>query len=448
MSSREAETEILVHITAASRASDDECYRGLATAYLDFQPSQRINFLLHEDSQSTNPLISASGRLLESPEASFRSVLDNNASPRLASGRKRTLDESQASQYQDLSQSSWCAPPSVIADSNPDNDISIAALCSPTRILEHYLQTIESSSLSSQEPRSGADASLHIPSSDHDHTSHSIRAKGIAPEEVSSSFEGVLNTPCPATRQPQDNADPSLNNSSDVEIEDSFHGERIPCSQESQTRDALEVVVIPATPRAGSEPPFSKRLKRSPAKDRVQPLERSISDVLPRGCRPAYGETMREIRKSLHLNKLEIHAPGPTVSCDQVNPETLITAKLAKLAKDLELHKRFRPDKQLRELRPFERGYWLVDCSEWDLDLKDRAWVFLGNYIKMGDAAWGISCIRDSSYTWIRLYCWGYTVGHIYLVLYLASERKLPHQWTHWYDASGKPQITAGLKAK
>lgn len=449
MSSREAETEILVHITAPSRALDDEQYRALAGAYLSFEPSRVVQLPSQGDSHATVPSSLSSQRPLESPEASFRSVFDNNGSPRLAPGKKRTYDESQELPNQDKSQSSWRAPPSVIEDSDPDNDISIAALCSPTRILEHYLQTIESSSQSSQEPHKRLNAGLSTLPGNHEHSSQSTREERTGLLDVSSPFGGVvLNTPCPVTRRPQHIVDSVRNPSSDAEVENSFLEERIPCTQDSQQDESLEVVIIPATPRAGSEPPLSKRQKRSPAKEKVQPLERSVSDVLPRGARLAYDESMRDIRRSLHLQTFEIHAPGPVVGCDQVNPESLVTIKLAKLAKDLELPKRFRPERQLRQLRPFERGYWFVDCSGWDQDLKDRAWVFLGNYIRMGDASWGISCIRDPSHTWMRLYCWGHTVGHIYLLLYLASERKLPHQWTHWYDASGKTQIIAGLKAK
>jgi hypothetical protein len=124
----------------------------------------------------------------------------------------------------------------------------------------------------------------------------------------------------------------------------------------------------------------------------------------------------------------------------------MITDVLASLARNLDLEKRFRPESQTRELRPFERGYWLVDCTTWDPDLKRSAWEYLAKYLGSGAAGWGTTCKRDAAFSWIRLYCWGCVVGHMYLVLYLMSKRRVLYTGTSWIAADGAPVVVMGAK--
>jgi hypothetical protein len=120
----------------------------------------------------------------------------------------------------------------------------------------------------------------------------------------------------------------------------------------------------------------------------------------------------------------------------------VITPRLEKLARDVKLEMRFEQrKKQTRELRPFERGYWLVDCSGWSSEDRFMTWGFLTNYIENGEAGWGIWCRRDEAYKWIRLYCWGCVAGHMYLLLWLASKRQLNYTAVHWITA-GETVIT------
>jgi hypothetical protein len=124
----------------------------------------------------------------------------------------------------------------------------------------------------------------------------------------------------------------------------------------------------------------------------------------------------------------------------------MITDVLTSLARELNLEKRFKPESQARDLRPFERGYWLVDCASWDLDLKRSAWRFLTDYLGKGAAGWGTSCRRDRDFSWIRLYCWGCVVGHMYLVVYLMSRRKVLYTGTSWVGADGRKVVVMGAR--
>lgn len=118
-----------------------------------------------------------------------------------------------------------------------------------------------------------------------------------------------------------------------------------------------------------------------------------------------------------------------------------MTEKLEKLARDVDIRKRFRPREMRRVLRPFERGYWHVDCSAWPDSIKRDTWGFLTNYVSNGDAGWGIWCRRDKDYKWIRLYCWGCAIGHMHLLLYLASRRELNYTGTTWVGGDGEAVV-------
>ena len=128
---------------------------------------------------------------------------------------------------------------------------------------------------------------------------------------------------------------------------------------------------------------------------------------------------------------------------------SLITPVLAKLATDLNLPKRFRPSLQTRKLRPYERGYWLVDCTSWDRELKESCWLFLADYLGSGAAGWGVWCTRDEGFTRLRTYCWGAVVGHLYLLLYIISKREVLYTGTVvWVDGDGEVVIKVDARSR
>ncbi|EAQ90883.1 hypothetical protein CHGG_02818 [Chaetomium globosum CBS 148.51] len=144
---------------------------------------------------------------------------------------------------------------------------------------------------------------------------------------------------------------------------------------------------------------------------------------------------------------LTLHSPPPPTSDTPLHPEDLITDVLARLASSLNLAQRFQPTSQTRPLRPFERGYWLVDCRGWDAALKRSAWGFLASYLAKGAAGWGTSCTRDAGFAWLRVYCWGGVVGHMYLVLYLMSRRRVLETGAEWVGAEGTAVVVVAARA-
>ncbi|KAH6854466.1 hypothetical protein B0I37DRAFT_410553 [Chaetomium sp. MPI-CAGE-AT-0009] len=435
------ETEILVHIAAPARAADDVNYRTLAAAYLDFEPithksivpsasaeNERAARLGVDDTSKALPQAlpqaaegeasqSASFAFIQSPMLSFQSVTHNIGSPRVQQPEPENVTESQ---------SSWVAPPSVVEDSMPENDNVFAPYCTPTRLLAHYTSTMDSSPLSERRPPQTFPVSS--PSRRRSRDQEAPAEENNIQRQPPHEDRGTVIPLSPGGDQKR--RQPPTPTTSGI-IEET----RIASSYPSQPADASSSF------RAESEPPLPKRPRTSRDPDPGKPLARSASDV---GPQPPH--TDAPLTAELPAGPLAIHSPPPLTSHRDLRPEDLITEVLAKLARELDLAKRFQPASQTRALRPFERGYWLVDCSGWDAGLKRSAWAFLADYLGKGAAGWGTSCTRDPAFSRLRVYCWGGVVGHMYLVLYLVSKRRVLYTGTEWVGAEGMPVVVMGAR--
>ncbi|KAK4449471.1 hypothetical protein QBC34DRAFT_405041 [Podospora aff. communis PSN243] len=463
----ERTTEILVHITAPSRVADDKTYRQLAQAYFGFEPAARFPIAfsqgpsreLRRGDDRANSQTTGERATIDSPNLSFRSAFGNPESPRIVQPAQTVGD----------SQSSWAAPPSVIPDSLPDNNHTFAQFCSPTRILEHYISTFESSQSeqsSIPERRSQLSASqvqqrrsqLAWELSGHRRPfqqtisrqcttgSRNLNFSSLAGEisdsepttqlepEQGSSFstreEPGLPSPCPrVTVIPQSPESRKPQRRDAVSNQPSF-------VEETRIASSFPTEIV-SSPRADSEPPF-KRARTSLPPFPGQ-LVRSSSDI-PRHEPPKAKSTPQS------LDHLEILAPEPPASLHDLQPSDLVTEALLDLAQRVDLRSRYRPQHQSRELRPFERGYWLVDCRSWEQDLKDSAWEFLTDYLQNGLVGWGVRCRRDQPFTWMRLYCWGGVVEYLYLVIWVASKRRVRFTGATWVGSDGSPTIVVGAR--
>jgi len=445
------ETEILVHISAPARVVDDKKYRLLAANYLEFESTSRINIIgrraeahsivrdhrpklkarKEEAPPSANgPSLNESQGVIESPRLSFQDAINNFSSPRLRVLTDPVLHGTQQS---------WQPPPSIIQDSMPDNSIALPLYCTPTRILEHSAPTPSSSPVSrsplSQRRQYDNEASQ---AADQDRQNLESGSRGAGEQRL---LQG---------REPTIRHSPSLAKTS---------RQHRPAQKPSQfVKDARIAPSHPSQPaetasssRAESEPPLARKRPKlstddAPGSSRDGSLARSKSDIAPRSSSSSSSnlrtDTPRQVPSSL-----EILSPLPPTDKRELRPDDLITEVLGTLARELNLEKRFKPSLQTRELRPFERGYWRLDCSSWEPELKRSAWGFLTDYLGKGAAGWGTSCRRDEAFSWIRLYCWGYVVGHMYLVLYLASRRRILHAGMEWVAGDGTAVVVISPRA-
>ncbi|KAL2262851.1 hypothetical protein VTK26DRAFT_9238 [Humicola hyalothermophila] len=432
------DTEILVHIAAPARAADDTKYRALAAAYLDFEPASRTSIgvvgldapestrqgvydeavgstediLPRDDAPPSTPDLP----VIETPILSFRSAINNLGTPQLQGFKRGDPEESRLS---------WRAPPSVVQDSMPENHLAFAQFCTPTRILEHYTSGFDSSQPDSSPANRREPGSPFIRRPDGD-----IAEEVAEPRQSQDGVNaGGRRSPLLGTKRPPP---PTPTPSAST---DETH---ISSSNPSQPDQPA------ALSRADSEPPLSKRPKTFAGAEPGKPLTRSASDVGPqRHPGPSSASAhARALSSQLPAPEaLEIVSPPPPTSDAPLREADLVTPLLASLARELDLARRFAPTSQSRALRPFERGYWLVDCAGWEAELKRSAWAFLADYLGQGAAGWGASCRRDAGFTRIRLYCWGCVVGHMYLVVYLASRRRVLHTGTKWVGADGEAVV-------
>ncbi|KAK8089848.1 hypothetical protein PG997_004809 [Apiospora hydei] len=439
------DVEILVHINAPSRNSDDARYRALTSAYLAFQacPSssagelpestdRRDSVARVQDGASifqTSQAVSTQEFFpsLRSPQASFDSVIDNANSPNALLHVHRIGAQGGTPQTPDrsaLSQLSWQTPPSVVQDSYPDVNAT-TLFNSPTRVLEYYLQQFPSASEASTPQLDSQGRDTH--------------EYGVNPDITKSPSEPWLSVQHGGNR----------------------YVPTIPCTPGNGTALVLSSVdmdpdsVIPeldktGAARADSEPPPSKRQRQRQTQttDSPQGMLRTSSDIGQRI--PHSSDQGRPItfttQNGYTLDSLELYAPEPPTDNANLEPDDLITDGLGKLGAALQIPKRFRPERQSRDLRPFERGYWSLDCSDWTSELRSETWVFLANYVGGGVAGWGIWCRRDAGFNTLKVYCWGHVVAHIFLVLYLASRRKILYTGATWIDGDSKPVIVMGKR--
>lgn len=170
----------------------------------------------------------------------------------------------------------------------------------------------------------------------------------------------------------------------------------------------------------------------------------------------------------------EIRPPLPPISREQFI--THITPTLEMLATRLK-GRTYSPLQQTRELHKLERGHWYLRINvieaethesnvstegsngacNWDISMFSRFWSFLADFIKEGRAGWGVWCIledvpnsqspRDSLRSaWrevnirqltLKTYAWGEIAFHVYLLLFLASERRVRKMGARWRDGRG-----------
>ena len=182
------------------------------------------------------------------------------------------------------------------------------------------------------------------------------------------------------------------------------------------------------------------------------------ANKVPRGSDPAAGPEAHQepnpdplpekesaclVGSSDWAHETQLISTEPAVANHRLGPRA--PQHLEKLATSMQMGRKYRPKYQARDMRPFERGYWLMRLDGWEFEEKVKAWGFLGNYIRRdGKAGWGTRACRDESWGWIRLYGWEHIAGELYILLYVASYRKLKFMEVKFYGAAGDVLIVVG----
>jgi hypothetical protein len=179
-------------------------------------------------------------------------------------------------------------------------------------------------------------------------------------------------------------------------------------------------------------------------------IERSVSGQSTRSnfaTSMAVSGTSSDMKGELvsFIDKLTITPPPPPTSSINITPETFITRPLSDLAKRMPISKLYKPSNQTRDLRPTERGYWLINSQPWPSELRRKCWDCLGNFIAANKAGWGVRCERNNDFTSFRVYCWGILAPYIYLLLFMASENKVRKVEAAWIGGNGEALVKMPL---
>ena len=505
----ESDVEILVHAAAPSRGKDDAHYRALASAYLRFEPvsyrrlsidlTAELAVAIHEEvdthrqiephhiclecAQSNTNVPDDDyklGRLqcparfqqtniarpkpasftIESPQLSFRSVLDNLGSPLFRPQRylEEPLRPFQARELGVLgNHASWHTPPSVIVNSQSLYNSAVPEFSSPTGVLELYLQHFDafestSSSVVQDVTRSRANESSQpfiVSSATSEIGTPSARTEPSSSTEEMT--EIVLETP-PVPRG---------KNGVAVKVTEKHVSlpKRASLLKTRSSSHSTSPINSQHSPETLATP--CHKSSNSPSSQLSNLRKRQYVEQCIPGTQLNPARVSKIARKQIPYQPVtanEIHPPPPLTSSDGTLPSS-ITPDLHLLATQLSLATRFRPRVEARLLRPLERGYWSVSMAAWDLLLRERVWNALQIYIaKRAKAGWGVWCARcepkvnqnkeevifmdggnaNDALTELRVYCWGEVVGHVYLLLHLVSERKIKGGGAKWIDGGGE----------
>lgn len=425
-SSSSSQVEILVHVTAPSRTTDDAYYRQLARSYLSFKPKNRQHVssaqLPDSHAQSSSVSQSDASQPLEgvlcsdSQELSFTGAFGNHSSPLV-----RLIASQPAAEInpQPVALQSHETPPSEIGDSYTSPNKGVARV-SPTKVLRRYI----SASFSEDSAPPTPSPTRRAPSC------KSAPAPRIESLQAMQSTRMQLMQGCiPGTPLAQQavsrkraapDTDPDTSRIEATHISSSIDNDSMPSSPPTSVRRPPHI-------RAESEPMPSKRVKQ-------------LGSAAPTIIRSS-SDSLLPVKEDSSSSPSCIRPPSPPVSVQILEPASLIPPKLAKLASDLS--SRYKPVYGNQSLQAFDRGYWLVDCSSWPPHVLDEAWGFLSNYIQGGLAGWGVWCRRGSvSGDWLRIYSWAHIAKHMYLLIYLASGRHIKTTGASWYGADGEVAIT------
>ena len=437
--------ETLVHIYAPSGARDDANYRAHADACLEFQPFTSL-------------------RLSELPGPSEEDIGQPREQP-FAGGEISVGDQFDDSVFDDDTQKT------TSLDSRGDNASAEAfqrppCFAFPQSSAPKSPARIEISLLSSSENSQPQNAAAPPPQATPAH-----RNPAPVPLDDSIPFQ------TPPSTVPD--SQPAFTPGWDVERNNSPGDGRIRLlqaqvsqpfsSQELQTPAKRRRLSVDHAPRssATSALPSSVSL---PAPDK----DVAVQDVVE--VEPALAFDISALLARLPM---EIHPERPEPS-STAEFTTHITPTLRMLAERMRLTRVFKPAHQARPLRTLERGYWFLrlpitaapqDPSNtkekgnattstpflWPVALFDQFWKYLSTFIaKEGRAGWGVWCICEvdadaeldtHSHSAdiplaVKIYTWGEIAAHIYLLLYLASERKIKRvPDVEWRDGREEPVI-------
>ncbi|EXJ88518.1 hypothetical protein A1O1_05448 [Capronia coronata CBS 617.96] len=159
-------------------------------------------------------------------------------------------------------------------------------------------------------------------------------------------------------------------------------------------------------------------------------------------------------QSGLVVRRLPDDVRGPHPRGGRSKFSTHITKTLERVSTRVPLPKYFRPAYVARDVGVLERGYWQFFITindrragksrrssgeqtkpHWTEKEFSHFWQAISLFIQQGKAGWGTRLLKESrdSLEWrIRLFTWGELLGHIWVILWILSDKltqSVPMQW-------------------
>lgn len=402
--------EILVHISTSATRQNDDLYRSIADAYLEFEP-----YTSDEGSAYQVDNITACNRGLQDHAAAegpiFSTSKDSFGSfpSHLSSGSKRDGDE-----YTDA----------ALGAPLDNGFISTSSrLARLDRIHKHWKQTTPRSRLSTGDPRVGRDSSL--------------------PEDAETTFiEDTQQAAQALQSQLQETCSTTSEDMSQEEAARVYQAGHDQPASEHQEEVAIDILGPPSPPplTAIATPSTFNGIQSTNSKpDDTPNMSQFVIHKSAHIPAPVGSNISVEI---MDFSKLPIDAFPPAAKISVERPGKLpsqVTKHLAAIK--AQNPKRFRYKNKLYTPKYDDRGYWSVDCSGWAAITQQEFWSSLCQGVLSGKLGWGTTLHRDAlspqALGLVRFYCWAEVAEHMWLLMWLCSKGKIIGSGPKWIDAEG-----------
>lgn len=286
-----------------------------------------------------------------------------------------------------------------------------------------------------------------------------------------------------------------------AEVPDS-HSTIVSSQISAQTDSWMEAEVNNSPPLHARNPPLQRTLSISPRpQSGSQSQTPKATQVAQTTSSPAPSASFRIFTSSLPLTITSAEPPkAPSSTSATRRFKTHITRPLTMIVERIQISRVFRPARQTRHLARAERGYWVVplvvvdytppppsqsfpakgvephetvhtkaEPNVWCTTCFRKFWEFLQSFIEENRAGWGVWCICESESVGssnghghdygdavqtrcthqratlavtVKIYAWGEIASHIWVLSYLASDRKIRRvRGVEWRDANGETVI-------
>ncbi|KAK4945250.1 hypothetical protein LTR10_015409 [Elasticomyces elasticus] len=433
------ECEILVHVTAASGARDDKRYTSIAQGILDFQPVSitkvaEVNFIVTSPTSTAVPIPADGDR------AGFINRLQPPISLELP--RPRTAPASTSSAENTGRSIPWTRrrAQSQTSSSNRSNPVFQAS--------------------SSKSPQHG-----------------SVCNRSPGPSQPGSVENTLVATYGQSRKRPRltapDNEQAITLHYSEPQptapATPPNKGHTAPTST-TKTGNGAASPSVPSTV-SPSQPLYWANAKVAPRSPTLKPHRSRSQPVIELTTPARLGHAVNPRRPVQQdnspslISKLPNEVRGLNPKGGQPKYKTHLTRTLQKLAVRVPLSKHFRPALVARDVNVLERGYWLfsvrivedtgagrgrrtsadqrstgesssVAAARWTEKEFIQFWQNSSRFVAEGKAGWGTALVKEAmedGAVWkIRIFTWGEVLGHIWLALWVLSDKAIGRICMHW----------------